>query len=73
MTRTLRLSAKGATVGQLPELADQLAIDGIKTYPDQPLLNEDKQGDGEWLCAKKIAYIPSKAGAYIAGPDECLV
>lgn len=65
LTRTLRLSAKGATVGQLPELAGQLAIDGIKTYPDQPLLNEDKQGDGLMAVREeKIAYIPSKAGAY---------
>ncbi len=65
LTRTIRLTAKGTTVGQLPELAGQQTLDGIKTYPDQPVLNEDKQSDG--LIAvreEKIAYIPSKAGAY---------
>lgn len=65
LTRTIRLTAKGTTVGQLPELAGQLAIDGIKTYPDQPLLNEDKQSDGLMAVREeKIAYIPSKTGAY---------
>ena len=65
LTRSITLRAKGATVGQLPELANQTAIDGIKTYPDQPLLNEEKQSDG--LVAvreEKIAYIPSKPGQY---------
>ncbi|MBD9354288.1 BatD family protein [Methylomonas albis] len=65
LTRTLTLSAKGATVGQLPELLGKTAIDGIKTYPDQPLLKEDKQSDG--LTARreeKIAFIPSKPGEY---------
>ena len=64
LTRTLRLKAQGATVGQLPELASA-AIDGIKTYPDQPQLKEDKQSDG--LIAsreEKIAFIPAKPGEY---------
>lgn len=65
LTRTVRLSAKGTTVGQLPELAKYQAIDGIKTYADQPVLKEDKQADG--LTAyreEKIAFIPSKPGNY---------
>lgn len=65
LTRTIHLSAKGATVGQLPELAGQTGIEGLKTYPDQPILHEAKQGDG--LVAsreEKIAYIPSQAGDY---------
>ena len=65
LTRTLSLKAKGATVGQLPELFDKTPIDGIKTYPDQPLLHEDKQSDG--LSAsreEKIVFIPSKPGEY---------
>lgn len=65
LTRTLRVSAKGTTVGQLPELAGQTGIEGLKTYPDQPVLNETKQGDG--LVAsreEKIAYIPNQAGDY---------
>ncbi len=65
LTRTLRLTAHGTTVGQLPELASTLAVDGIKTYPDQPQLREDKQNDG--LVAfreEKIAFIPAKSGDY---------
>lgn len=65
LTRTITLIAKGATVGQLPELSRPSNIQGIKTYPDQPLLKEDKQNDG--LIAireEKIAYIPSQPGQY---------
>ena len=65
LTRTLRLTAKGATVGQLPELSSHQAIDGIKTYPDQPQLKEDKLADGlTAVREEKIAYIPSKSGDY---------
>jgi hypothetical protein len=65
LTRTISLMAKGATVGQLPELAGQTGIDGVKTYPDQPVLKEDKQSDG--LVARreeKIAYIANKPGEF---------
>ena len=65
LTRTITLIAKGSTVGQLPELSKPLNMDGIKTYPDQPVLHEDKQSDG--LVAQreeKVAYIPSQAGQY---------
>jgi hypothetical protein len=65
LTRTITLIAKGSTVGQLPELSKPLNMDGIKTYPDQPVLNEDKQSDG--LVAQreeKVAYIPSQPGQY---------
>lgn len=65
LTRTLTLSAKGTTVGQLPELLSKVEIDGIKTYPDQPLLKEDKQIDGlTAVREEKIAFIPSKPGEY---------
>ncbi|MBS3964476.1 MAG: protein BatD [Methylomonas sp.] len=65
LTRTLSLSAKGASVGQLPELVGQTRIDGLKTYPDQPVLREDQQPDG--LIARreeKLAYIASHPGHY---------
>lgn len=65
LTRTITLIAKGSTVGQLPELSKPLNMDGIKTYPDQPVLKEDKQSDG--LIAQreeKVAYIPSQPGQY---------
>lgn len=65
LTRTLTLTAKGTTVGQLPELFGQTGIDGIKTYPDQPVLKEDKQSDGlTAIREEKIAFIPSKPGDY---------
>ena len=65
LTRTVRLTAKGTTVGQLPELVSQSTLDGIKTYPDQPLLKEDKPSDGiSALREEKVAYIASQAGDY---------
>ncbi len=77
LTRTLTLLAKGTTVGQLPELNSSKAAlsekglalseaEGqLKSYPDQPVLQEQKKPDG--LIAfreEKIAIIPSKAGHY---------
>jgi BatD DUF11 like domain len=65
ITRTLRLSAQGTTVAELPDLNDADAIDGLKTYPDQPLLNEEKQPGGlSAVREEKIAYIASKPGRY---------
>ena len=64
VTRTLSLVAKGTTVGQLPELNNTLTNAQLKTYPDQPVLQEQKKVDG--LLAfreEKIAIIPSKTGA----------
>lgn len=65
LTRTLTLLAKGTTVGQLPELNANKINDQLKTYPDQPVLQEQKKPEG--LIAfreEKIAIIPSKAGFY---------
>jgi hypothetical protein len=65
LTRTLTLLAKGSTVGQLPELNAGKIDDQLKTYPDQPVLQEQKKPEG--LIAfreEKIAIIPSKAGFY---------
>ncbi|MDP1664009.1 MAG: BatD family protein [Methylobacter sp.] len=65
LTRTLTLLAKGTTVGQLPELNIGKIDDQLKTYPDQPVLREQKKPEG--LIAfreEKIAVIPSKAGFY---------
>lgn len=65
LTRTLTLLAKGATVGQLPEINAGKIDDRLKTYPDQPVLQEQKKPEG--LIAfreEKIAIIPSKAGFY---------
>jgi hypothetical protein len=65
LTRTLTLLAKGTTVGQLPELNAGKIDAQLKTYPDQPVLREQKKTEG--LIAfreEKIAIIPSKAGFY---------
>jgi hypothetical protein len=65
LTRTLTLLAVGNTVAQLPELHHKTEIEQLKTYPDQPVLKEQKEAEG--LIAfreEKIAYIPSKAGSY---------
>ncbi|CAA9890407.1 Oxygen tolerance protein BatD [Candidatus Methylobacter favarea] len=65
LTRTLTLLANGTTVGQLPELNNAKTDDKLKTYPDQPVLKEQKKPDG--LLAfreEKIALIPSRAGSY---------
>ncbi len=66
LTRTLTLQAKGATVSALPELNSTKIDDSLKTYPDQPVLKEQKTTDG--LIAfreEKIALIPSKTGDYV--------
>ncbi|WP_367155736.1 BatD family protein [Methylomonas sp. HYX-M1] len=69
LTRTITLSAHGTTVGQLPELVESNGIDGIKTYPDQPLLKEDKLSGGlTAVRQEKIAYIPGKPGSYTLPP-----
>lgn len=65
LTRTITLTAKGSTVAQLPELMPAPALDGIKTYPDQPQLHEQKQPDGLLASrAEKQALIATKAGDY---------
>lgn len=65
ITRTLRIAASGTTVGQLPELHKTLSNADLKTYPDQPALNEEKKPDGLMAVREeKIAIIPGKAGQY---------
>ena len=65
-TRTLTLRAKGATVGVLPELEpDGASPAGLKRYPDQPSLKEDKHADGiASLRQEKTAFIAAKADNY---------
>lgn len=65
LTRTLTLLAKGTTVSQLPELSTAKAQDQLKSYPDQPVLKEQKKNDGMIAFRQeKIALIPSKEGSY---------
>ena len=64
VTRTLNLFADGLTSAQLPELRGK-DIDGIKQYPDQPVLNNDKNSDGVIGGRReKIALIPTRSGNY---------
>jgi hypothetical protein len=65
LTRTLSLLAKGTTVGQLPELNSGKMNDQLKTYPDQPIKQEQKTPEGIIAFREeKIAIIPSKSGVY---------
>lgn len=66
ITRTLSVRARGATVGLLPELSESLqSIQGIKKYPDQPVMNEEKLVQGiVSVREEKTALIPSKPGTY---------
>jgi hypothetical protein len=66
LTRTLTLRGVGTTVGQLPELNTVKTDANVKAYPDQPVLNEQKQADGISASRQeKIALIPAMAGKHI--------
>jgi hypothetical protein len=65
LTRTLTLTAQGTTNGQLPSLYQASDNEDLKSYPDQPKLDEQKTPQGiTALREEKIAFIPSKAGTY---------
>ncbi|MDH5472063.1 MAG: BatD family protein [Gammaproteobacteria bacterium] len=65
ITRTLSLLANGLTSSQLPELTLP-AVNGLKQYPDQPLLKDNKQGDGIiGIRQEKVAVIPAQSGPFI--------
>ena len=64
ITRSILLSAEGVTAAQLPEL-ELPAIDGIKQYPDQAVLRNDRSQKGiSAQRGQKIALIPVAAGVY---------
>lgn len=63
ITRTLVISASGLTASQLPAL-DSNTIDGIKLYPDQPVLKNNKDDNGvSGVRTQKIAIMPMRAGS----------
>ena len=65
ITRTLSLLSNGLTSSQLPELSIP-PVTGLKQYPDQPLLKDNKQDDGIiGIRQEKIAVIPTHAGEFI--------
>ena len=64
VTRTLMLVADGLTAAQLPTLG-QDDIDGLKQYPDQPTLSDQRTSRGiVGVRQQKIALIPTAAGTY---------
>lgn len=71
ITRTLTLRGNGTTVGQLPELSATKTDSNLKVYPDQPVLNEQKQPDGISASRQeKIALIPATAGKHVLSAIE---
>ena len=64
VTRSITLIADGLTAAQLPEVELQ-AIDGIKQYPDQPVLQDSRSGKGmRAQREQKVALIPAGPGVY---------
>ena len=62
ITRTLSIKADGLTAAQIPELAE-IQVDGLKQYPDQPLLNDIENDNGvSGYRVDKVAFIPTRAG-----------
>jgi hypothetical protein len=64
ITRSITLIADGLTAAQLPEIELQ-AIDGIKQYPDQPVLQDSRSSKGmRAQRVQKVALIPAGPGIY---------
>jgi len=64
ITRTILLLADGQNSSQLPEIITA-SVNGLKQYPDKPLLQNNTNEDGITGAQQiKIAIIPSAAGSY---------
>ena len=64
VTRTLTIKATGITAEQLRDF-DFPDIDGIKQYPDKPLIENQRKRDGiTGVKQIKVAMIPAQAGRY---------
>jgi len=65
LSRTIAVIADGLTAGQLPELAPPLP-DGLKSYPDQPVLTDQSGSDGViGVRQEKVAIVPASPGRYV--------
>jgi len=66
LTRTLTLTAEGASVGLLPELTGPDILGGeVKQYPDQPVTKEEKGRTGLIsLRQQKTALLAVRPGTY---------
>ncbi len=64
LTWKITLMADGLTSAQLPEISPK-PPKGIKSYPDQPVLNNEKRDNSIiGIRQEKIDLIPGKAGTY---------
>ncbi|NNE63508.1 MAG: hypothetical protein HKN34_05450, partial [Gammaproteobacteria bacterium] len=64
ITRTIMLVAEGLTAAQLPPL-EQRQVDGIKQYPDQATLDDQRSDKGiVGVRQQKVALIPTSGGRY---------
>ncbi len=64
ITRTIMLVAEGLTAAQLP-IVEQAEVDGIKQYPDQAVLNDQRGEQGiVGVRQQKVALIPTAGGNY---------
>ncbi len=64
VNRTLMLFADGLTSAQLPEIESALP-EGLKQYPDQPLLRDRENPDGiTGIREFKVAIVPSRSGRF---------
>lgn len=65
ITRTVTIIAKGATSSQLPDIAEQRFDPQLKVYPDQAVINDQKNANGVIAVREqKTAFIPSIAGNF---------
>jgi len=64
VTRTLTISASGLSASQLPALKTP-AIEGVKFYPDQAILKDNKADNGSnGVRSQKVAILPTRAGNF---------
>jgi len=64
VTRTIMIAAEGLTGLQLPDLEFD-DINGLKQYPDKPLIEDKKNSTGiTGFKQVKVALIPARAGTY---------
>ena len=64
ITRTLVILANGLPASQLPALGSQ-PVDGLKLYPDQPVLKDNKNDNGiSGVRTQKTAILPTRPGNF---------
>lgn len=63
ITRTITLKAEGLMAAQLPKIWGDRAVDGVKSYADQPELNDEKSENGlVGVRRESAAVVASQAG-----------